>query len=73
MLKKLYNFGLRSNELLSFKICFASSKQYDVYNYFSSILLPADYGVPQGRLVGPIIFFVFINDAVRSSCGSKFL
>ena len=64
LLKKLYKFGIRSNELFWYKSYFASRKQHIVYNKFSSILLRFDYGVPQGTIVGLLPFLVFINDVV---------
>ena len=38
----------------------------------TTLILRFGYGVPQGNIVGPIPFLVFISDVVRSSCDSTF-
>ena len=42
-----------------------------MYGNASFAMLSVAYGVPQGSTVGQILFIMFINGIVRSSCATK--
>ena len=57
LLKKLYCYGIRGTALLWFESYLSNRKQYVVYNDISSNFLYSKCGVPQGSILGPLLFF----------------
>ena len=71
LFKKFFHYGFRgaSNEYL--KSYFTNRQQYVMLNNFSSDLETIKCGVPQGSILGPLCFNLYINDlpkAVSEDC-----
>ena len=66
LFKKLYNYGLRGN-VLNLIIDYLSSRfQYVALDDCCSTLLPINCGVPQGSILGPILFLLYVNDIAKN-------
>ncbi len=67
LLSKLDNMGIRGIANLWFKDYLTNRKQYlelyDIKSSMETILC----GVPQGSILGPILFLVYVNDISRST------
>ena len=62
LLGKLEHYGIRGNALKLFKSYLSNRNQYTVTENNKSQISNIECGVPQGSVLGPLFFILFIND-----------
>ena len=66
-LQKLEHYGIRDNALQWFKSYLNERSQYVTVNGYASVMLSITCEVPQGSVLGPLLFLIYVNDLSNAS------
>ena len=67
LLKKLYHYGVRGSPHRLIQSFLSDRQQYIKIDQSESSVLDTSIGTPQGSVLSPLLFIIFINDIVNSS------
>ena len=62
LLQKLLHYGILAKKLQWFKSYLSNSSQFTRVNGIDSEIENINIGVPQGSCLGPLLFYIYIND-----------
>ena len=72
-LLKLSIYGICGTEIAWFRSYLSKRRQYVAYDNSSSSEAMIDYDIPQGSMIGPLIFIIYIKNSVHSSSCLKYI
>ena len=65
LIHKLHYYGIRGTSLNWFKSYLNNRKQYVQFEQSTSAQAPITTGVPQGSILGPLLFIIYMNDIAK--------
>ena len=71
LLNKLQYYGVNGSALVLFRSYLTERQHYVDYSETSSSLEHISTGIPQGSVLGPLLFIIYINDIAQSSAYFK--
>ena len=73
LLDKLFHYGIRRNPLKLISSYLENRQQFVEFRNTKSKILQISTGIPQGSIVGPLLFLIYINDFPSASSYFNFI
>ena len=73
LIHKLQFYGLSGNSLALMKSYVTGRMQYVLFNKTKSDIAIITTGIPQGSILGPLLFSIYVNDIINSSDKLQYL